>query len=34
MKRIALLIGLIGMLVPGIANAELTQMRQVVFGMD
>ena len=34
MKRVAVMIGLLAALVPGVAHAQLKEMRQTVFGMD
>lgn len=34
MKRTATLIGLLALLIPGFADAELKDMRQAIFGMD
>lgn len=34
MKRAIVLLGVMTMLLPAVARAQLTQMRQTIFGMD
>ena len=34
MKRVATIVGLVAWLIPGLAGAELREVRQVIFGMD